>query len=119
MAQDNTEHGEILQAVNAIGDRLEGHNERIGVIEQILATRPNLVTLVGDVQAQMNAAHNKIAEALEPLATMQTDISATKDLVEAWKAVGVVATFIKWFGAAAAGFLAVWALAKAMARGLV
>lgn len=117
--RDKTEHGEILKAIHSIGDRLDDHGKRICTIEQILSTRPNLITLVEDVQTQMVAAHGKISDALEPLDDMRTDIAATKDIVEAWKAVGVMATFIKWFGAAAAGFLAVWALAKAMARGLV
>jgi hypothetical protein len=59
------------------------------------------------------------ADILALLKPMQQDIAATKDIVEAWAVAKGVGNFIKWASGIAAGLLAIWALAKALAKGWV
>lgn len=61
----------------------------------------------------------KIADSLKALPKMQEDIAATKEIVEAWSAVKTVGKFLKWAGGAIAGLLAILAILKASARGLL
>lgn len=46
------------------------------------------------------------------VSVVQQDVSATKELVEAWAAVKTVGRFIKWASGIATGFAALWLLAR-------
>ena len=67
-----------------------------------------------------------VIEKVEPIPTMQADIAAakidiaaTKEIVEAWGAIKTAAKFIKWAGSIGAAILAIVAIMKATARGLL
>lgn len=62
---------------------------------------------------------HEISEMLKHLPQMQQDIAATKDIVEAWTVAKGVGNFLKWASGIAMGLLAIWALAKALAKEMV
>lgn len=67
--------------------------------------------------AAIDGKLSEIADLLKPLPQMQTDIAATKDIVEAWSTAKNVARFIKWASGIVAAFGILWVAVKAAARG--
>lgn len=53
------------------------------------------------------------------IASAKTDITETRELVEAWAAVKTFGRFFKWASGVLAGVLAVTAIVRAAARGLL
>lgn len=72
----------------------------------------NPINDLSDGGRRQFAAINKqlaaIVKQLEPLPQMQKDISATKEIVEAWNAIKVGGKFIRWIAPIAAPILAFW-----------
>lgn len=62
---------------------------------------------------------SEISTKLECLPQMQKDISATKEIVEAWGAIKTFGKFFKWVGGVVAGLLAFILIAKASVKGLL
>jgi len=52
------------------------------------------------------------------LERIETEISATREIVEAWTTAKNVGRFAKWFAGIIAAFVAIWAAIKAVAGGV-
>lgn len=85
-----------------IQDRLEKGQLRFEKVET------KLDELIGHVAA--------LAKQVEPISS---DIAEIKEVVGAWKALGVFGRFAKWAGGIATGMVGIWALLKVTAKALV
>lgn len=57
-----------------------------------------------------------LTETVEPI---RADISTIREITAGWKALGTVGAFVKWASGIALGVLALWAFAKALAKGML
>lgn len=85
--------------------QLQNGAERFTKLETLLSTVIEKVEPIPQMQAD-------IAEA-------KKDIAATKEIVEAWGAIKTAGKFIKWASGVLAGFLAIAAVMRAIAKGLL
>jgi hypothetical protein len=82
--------------------RLDKADQRFGNIDTKL---DNLIMSV-----------NNLSDTIEPI---HDDIMTIKEMTTGWRALGALGQFIKWSSGIALGIVAVWALLKAMAKGLL
>lgn len=95
---DTPSHADIMR-------QLQNGAERFTKLETLLSTVIEKVEPIPQMQAD-------IAEA-------KKDIAATKEIVEAWGAIKTVGRFVKWASGVLAGCLALLAIMKAVAKGLL
>ena len=58
-------------------------------------------------------------EVMGKLDTVEADVAATKELVEAWAALKTTGRFLKWLSGVLAAVSLIWAIAKAAALGYI
>lgn len=71
----------------------------------------------------MSVTHEELGQKLDAisaeLADVRADVSATKEIVEAWAAVKTAGRFVKWLSGIIGALGVIWLVAKAAAMNLL